>query len=43
MFIVSILLRVSGHYLLKQGNLSLSDFQSGGGVGIKNTEGDIIE
>merc|ERR1719454_1057515 len=29
--------------LLEQGNLSLSDVQSGGGVGIKNTEGDIIE
>merc|ERR1719454_828328 len=29
--------------LLEQGLGSLSDIQSGGGVGIKNTEGDIIE
>ena len=42
MFIVSV-----GHnalfYLLEQGNLSLGNFQGGGGLGVKNAEWDVIE
>ena len=30
-------------YLFEEGDLSLGDFESGGGIGIENTEGNIVE